>query len=336
MPKLRPPGGRKAAALMQEPELETDIEGQNHEDLGAGLNDGSRSNPEAGSIGGDDPTVALRAQIEKLEKANRSYSERVETERRRAEEALARAQERDAEVSKLQEQTVNSQQEAINAALAAAQTEAEGAQREIETATSIGDTKALSEAYRRLSRAEARVVALEAGKESLERDVRDRKAAEPTRPEPRSVDTGDAIDKLNMPQTAKNWLRKHPEYLYDNRKNAKIQSLHWDVVDEGHEPFSDDYYVVLEEKLGMREPQMVIQEEELDDEPAPPVRRSAVSAPPSRQTPSSTGRRDDGRVTLTPAQKEAAKISGVSEKDYAAQLLILKKEKANGNYGGQP
>jgi hypothetical protein len=43
-----------------------------------------------------------------------------------------------------------------------------------------------------------------------------------------------------------------------------------------------------------------------------------------------------GRVVLTPAQVEAAKIAGVSLKDYAEQVLRLRAEKAEGNYGGSP
>ncbi len=332
MPKLRPPGGRRAAAIVQEPELEVNDEAQLVSSMEQAHIEG-----EEGPDGGSDPTVALKAQIEKLERANRSYAERVEAERLRAEQALQRAQERDLEVSKLQEQTVNSQQDAINAALTAAQSEAEAAQREIESAASIGDTKAQGEAYRRLSRAEARIVALESGKESLERDIRDRKAAEPPRPEPRSVDGGDAIDKLNIPLTAKTWLRKHPEYLSDQRKNAKIQAAHWDVVDEGIPEYTDEYYEVLEEKLGLRQPPRraaQVEEDDMDDEPVAPLRRSAVSAPPSREPPTQGLR--STQIKLTPAQKEAARIAGVEEKEYAKQLMRLRDEKANGNYGGQP
>ena len=333
MARLRPPGGRRASALIQEKPLASDNEGQLISDVGE-----APIELEEGADGASDPTIALKAQIEKLERANRGYAERVEAERLRAEQALQRAQERDLEVNKLQEQTVNSQQDAINAALTAAQSEAEAAQREIESAAAIGDAKAQGEAYRRLSRAEARVVALESGKESLERDIRDRKAAEPLRAESRPVESGDAIDRLNLPHNAKQWLKKHPEYVYDMRKNAKIQAVHWDVVDEGIPEYTDEYYEVMEEKLGLRQPSRQaqhVEEDDMDDEPVAPLRRSAVSAPPSREPPASQGLRNS-QIKLSPAQKEAAKIAGIEEKEYAKQLMRLRDEKANGNYGGQP
>jgi len=72
-----------------------------------------------------------------------------------------------------------------------------------------------------------------------------------------------------------------------------------------------------------------------------PARASMVSAPVSRDTVA-TGSYNSygdrlGRVTLSVAQKEAARISGISDREYAEQLLRLREEKANGNYhGGQP
>jgi hypothetical protein len=83
----------------------------------------------------------------------------------------------------------------------------------------------------------------------------------------------------------------------------------------------------------------------LDEAPALPSAhgRSAmaarVSAPPSRESGSNGYSRTDGptRVTLTPAMKEAARFSGISEREYAEQLIRLREEKLNnGRYGGEP
>ena len=56
-----------------------------------------------------------------------------------------------------------------------------------------------------------------------------------------------------------------------------------------------------------------------------------MSAPPSRDVPSfSTGRPQGGPVRLTAAQKEAAQFSGVSEAEYARQLVKMERMKAAG------
>jgi hypothetical protein len=41
-----------------------------------------------------------------------------------------------------------------------------------------------------------------------------------------------------------------------------------------------------------------------------------------------------GRITLTMAQKEAAAIAGISQAEYALQLVRLREEKAQGFHGG--
>lgn len=315
MPKLRPPGGRQAAAVTPEVDDEANLQGQTPESEQVGQ-EGSQ----------DDPAVALRAQIAALEKSNKEYLSRIEAERTEKAEALRRAQEREAEVVRLQEQTVNSQTEAIEAALAAAQAEAEAAQRDWEAAASIGDTKAQSEAQRKMSRAEARIITLESGKEALEREAKERPKAEVRQ------EAADPLDKINLPPLAKQWLRDHKEYLYDERKNAKIQALHWDVVDEGHPAYSESYFEAMEQKLGLRSAPKAVASEEDDMDEEPVQRRASVSAPPSREVPGSNGVRSEGRITLTAAQKEAARISGISEKEYAAQLINLQKEKQRGNY----
>jgi multidrug efflux pump subunit AcrA (membrane-fusion protein) len=328
MPALRPPGGRRAAAtVIKEP-----VDEASHEENESQINDGLSEAPEA--VAGDE-TVSLREQIAALEKSNREYRERVESERQRAEQAVKAVQDRDAEVNKLQEQTVNSQADAINAAMAAAQAEADSAQRDIEAATTIGDTKALSEAYRKLSRAEGKLLRLEDGKEALEREISER-----PKPQERSQVQQDPVDNLNLPSLAKSWLRDHPEFLTNPRKNSKLQALHWDVVDEGLEPYSRDYFEVLEERLGLRQAarrQPVEQDVDDDDEPqVRPTKRATVSAPPSREVPSTSGVRNDGKIRLSREEKEAARISGISEEEYAKQKIIMMQEKSKGNYGGAP
>lgn len=73
----------------------------------------------------------------------------------------------------------------------------------------------------------------------------------------------------------------------------------------------------------------------------PRNRSSLVSAPVSKET-YANGSYDSygdrpGTVRLTVSQKEAARFSGLTEAEYALQVLRLREEKANGNYhGGNP
>ncbi len=66
--------------------------------------------------------------------------------------------------------------------------------------------------------------------------------------------------------------------------------------------------------------------------PAPPSRSCIVSAPVSRGVPSSTPGWATGKITLTPAEREAARLSGISEVEYAKHRLRLNAMKASGEY----
>jgi hypothetical protein len=74
-----------------------------------------------------------------------------------------------------------------------------------------------------------------------------------------------------------------------------------------------------------------------DREPEPPQPRQRtpmVSAPVSREAPSSYGGSGNSpnRIRLTREQSEFARLSGVSESEYAKQLIKLDEMKRNGDY----
>jgi hypothetical protein len=158
---------------------------------------------------------------------------------------------------------------------------------------------------------------------------------------------------------------KRPEVVFDSATNAHAQHIHHQLLNEGYEAYSPDYFARLEMRLDgeddgsptideqIAEAQALLRQSEeryhqapdvearrpvTKTNPAPPRQPIRVSAPPSRETPTASGYRGDNgqRITLNAAQKEAARISGVSEMEYAQNLLRLNEEKKNGSYGGQP
>ena len=69
-------------------------------------------------------------------------------------------------------------------------------------------------------------------------------------------------------------------------------------------------------------------------EPPPRPTRVQYSAPVSRDVPNSNGKRTPGKVTLTPQDQEAARISGISLEEYAKQKMRLAAMRASGEYSG--
>jgi hypothetical protein len=277
-----------------------------------------RKEPEA-----DDESDALKKRIEELTKAEKLAKDAVAEAQRRADEATRQHRESQTEVSRYREEVGQAQYDTILNALAAAQSDSEVAKRDLRTAGEIQDWDKLADAQDRLARAASRIERLEEGKIALE-GQREQAKREPPKKDTVTDPVEGAI--ANLPDAAKNWLRSHREYITDSRKNAKIQALHWDVIDEGHQSFSEGYFESLETHLGMREKPKKKDEEDQEERPI-------VSAPVSRETPSmSTGKPTSTRVTLTPAQRAAARDAGISEIEYAKGVIELENRKKSGYY----
>lgn len=272
----------------------------------------------------EDASIKLQEQIAALKKSEEIQKNRAERFRQDAEKAQQQVKERVSEVANVRKEAVQSQLDAVSTALGAAQSESESAKRDIKTAINNGDVDAQAEAYERLATARANISKLEDGKFELEARIKNPPEVEKTEPQ-----------GAGLPQRVQRWLGKHPEYVTDPRKNDKIRSLHWEVIDEGHDFDSDGYLESMETKLGMREAE--IEDEPVVTQPRQSQQRtSIVSAPVSREAPSTaTTSRNNGEIRLTVAQREAAKIAGVTEKVYAEQLQKLNKMEASGQYTRQ-
>lgn len=149
---------------------------------------------------------------------------------------------------------------------------------------------------------------------------------------------------------------------YPDKAVAAVKQAH----QQGYQPGSDDYFSAVKSNFAKRMENpagavdRVVDEARVSPErtrePSAPAedvfeydnarvvvspKRVAVSAPPSRSdtiAASYMGGRDydldRGRITLSQLQKEAARISGCSEQEYALQLIRLRDEKLAGNYQG--
>lgn len=220
-------------------------------------------------------------------------------------------------------ETMQAHWDALSNGLLAAQSESEAAQRDWESAAAEGDFKRQSDANVRINRAQARLLQYEDAKVNLEAQA---KAAD-ARPQ-QQQQQADPLERL--PEPAKQWLRAHPEYLTDQRKNRKIQVLHDDALEQGHPEFSPAYFEFVETQLGMRQPKQSRNDD--DDSVSTRRERNTVSAPVSREAVSMRdGRSIAHRITLSPEQRSAAKIAGITEVEYAKQLIRLEKAKREGS-----
>jgi len=283
-----------------------------------------------------EPPNPLQQQLDALKASEEAQRRRAEAAESRASTAEQNAQRLQGEVAQSLSAAEQAQYDSIANAINAASAEADAAERDIEAARAAGDLNAERKAFRVLARAEGRMEQLEQGKAALDQQREDLKRN--PRPQPAApndvVAVIDAMTQLSGDE--RGWLKQHPDAMTDPRKNAKLQAAYWDAQDAGHVRGTPQYFQFLEERLGYRQPlSPPPPPPAVDEEPEPQQQRRtpAVSAPPSRDVPSSaTGRPQTNKITLSPAEREAARFSGVSEVEYAKQKQRLLNEKKNGNY----
>jgi hypothetical protein len=166
----------------------------------------------------------------------------------------------------------------------------------------------------------AKLIQLESGKANLER------AGKPTA---RQQVPTDAVERFAANLTPKSaaWVRAHPDYARDPKKNRKMIAAHEIAMADGYAAESDEYFASIEQTLGLRN----VAPEPADDDPPlseasrPTSRRSPPAAPPSR---SGTGRGGSSATSVTLSREEAeiAKLNGMTLEEYAKNKLALTKE----------
>lgn len=331
MPRLREPPKRETPAQAA---VEEHLEDQGADTGLEQEGDTLVDLPEAeDAVDHEAENASLKQQLETMKRNETDLRRQAEEGNRAREDADRRLQERQQELARSQKEARDAEASSVESALAAAKVEADSAEQDIERAAEVGDFKAQAQAQRRLAVASSRIDRLEEGKAAIEARAAQPVAATQTQEGSASPSVEQVLARSGLPAEAKSWLRKHSDYLMDARKNAKIQSLHYDVMEDGVAPFSAEYFERIEEELGMK--QKAAAHDEADDERPVPAKKQAVSvqAPVSREVPNSNGQRPTGKVRLTPAEYDHAKAAGVTPEVYMANKLKLKKMRDDGEYG---
>ncbi len=280
----------------------------------------------------DEATLALQKQLADLKKSEelqREYGRRMAQER---EDALRQAQAHAAEIEQYKKSSFEQEELTVGSALAAAKAESEKALLDYKNALDAGDTSAQAEAMDKLTDAKANLRLLERGKEEIEQ----RKKEPPKPVEQLKRTTGDPIDGYDLPNGEKDWLRAHRDYITDPKKASALKYADEQAAYDGLRPGHSGYLPHIEGTL--RTIGSLPKIEEFDDDPVQTretdQRASIVSAPVSRETPSSgTGQRQSSKIRLTAEEQEMARVSGITDVEYAKQKQKLAQHKANGDYG---
>jgi hypothetical protein len=157
---------------------------------------------------------------------------------------------------------------------------------------------------------------LQEGKTALEQQIEHERNA-PKQPTPEQ-----AMEnwKSTLSPQSRQWVDRHPEVMRDPARFQRLGLAHQAATEfEGITADTPEYFDYINERMGFAEP-----ETQQPQRRAPQA--SAPAAPPSRSAPSaSTGRTSGSTYTLSPREREAADIAGISYPEYARNKLALEK-----------
>jgi len=240
------------------------------------------------------------------------HDERREKERayREREEALRFAQLREQEIRQLKQRLGNGEKAYIHEVTKAANNDLATAKERLKQAYESGDAEKITDAQEALTEAKLKIKQYENFRPSLQEEEsvvqQTQQYQVPPAPQP-------AIDPK-----AEAWKDKNPWFGTDEEMTALALGLHEKLVRSGVDPRSDEYYDRVNATMRKRFPDYFEEEPTQTKQEEKPARTKPanVVAPVTR----SSGPR---QIRLTPTQVALAKKLGLSNEQYARELMKL-------------
>jgi hypothetical protein len=262
----------------------------------------------------------VKKRLSQMKKVWHDERRAKEAAAREKEEALRFAQVQMEENKRLKQRLGVGEKAFINEATKSAQNDLATAKDRLRQAYESGDAERITEAQEALTDAKLRIKEVERYKPSLQDEEEGVQAKEQVQlpkqtfqPDPR----------------AESWRQKNDWFGKDEEMTALALGLHEKLVRSGVDPSSDEYYEKIDTTMRKRFPEAFEDAEEekptqtkQEEKPARTNKPATVVAPVTRSTA-------PRQVRLTPTQVALAKKLGLSNEQYARELMKLS-ENANG------
>lgn len=337
MPRIKPP-----PAKPETPEIEEYVSPVGAIEIDLPDEPGETQIEVAPAVPAAPPTPEPSADDNPLQKAldaQKRAEEMQRTAQRERDDALRSAREREEELARERGGREDAEYNSVLTAIAAEQATIDKAEADYAAYAAAGDWGSAGKAQRIMASASARLDRLEDGKQAFETKRETSKTTPPAAATPPASQTApqDFEQRIaQMPEVAKTWLRKHPEFINDAAMNRKIGGAHNYLVDnKGLQPFSEAYFDALDTEFGFKAAPAAAPS-------AQPQRRSIpMSAPVSRDSPTYSGQKPAStKMTLTEEERRIARTSYTAldmsdaqkEYAYAKNKQKLQQMRANGEY----
>lgn len=268
----------------------------------------------------DDNIDQLRAKLEEERAARLEAESRASTAETRAQRSATAAANTGNEVQRSRLQILDSSLDQLK-------TQRDIMKARYRDASAEGDHDAVAEIAAEMGDVAARLLSLENGKAQLQYQIDNPPRAQPTgdqRPF-EQLSPSERVDRIASTLSDKSaaWVRRHPDWAHSQVKVNALVGAHNTALARDYIADTSEYFTEVERILG------------ITDAPAANGRDTdpdalSAAAAPARDTPppaaparaASTGR----TRTLSPLEREAAKIAGQTDQEYAAAQDILVKE----------
>jgi hypothetical protein len=246
------------------------------------------------------------------------HDERREKERalREREEALKFAQLREQEIQQLKKRLGTNEQAFIKEAERAATNELAIAKDKLKQAYDVGDSEQITNAQELLTDAKLKLQNLSRVRPSLQKD---NEGVQPAQ-QAQAPQAAPAAPKADPKAEA--WREKNTWFGADEEMTALALGLHEKLVRSGVDPSSDEYYRRVDDTMRRRFPEAF---DDADEDEAPQTKQAqkpARTKPANVVAPVTRGTAPR-QVRLTPTQVAIAKKLGLSNEQYAKELLKL-------------
>jgi len=231
---------------------------------------------------------------------------------REKEEALRFAQVREQEIRQLKQRLGTGERAFIQEVTKSATSDLATAKERLKQAYEAGDAERITDAQEALTDAKLRMQQVEKFKPALQKEEDDVQQA-PQAQAPQQA-SAPSIDPK-----AESWRQKNTWFGVDEEMTALALGLHEKLVRSGIDPRSDDYYDRVNATMRKRFPDYFEEEQTQPKQEEKPARTKPanVVAPVTRTSaPRQT-------IRLTPTQVALAKRLGLSNEQYAKELMKL-------------
>jgi len=264
----------------------------------------------------EDYSDKVKKRLSQMKKVWHDERRAKEAAAREREEALRFAQQQFEENRRLKQQLGVGEKAYISEATKSANTDLTVAKEKLKQAYEAGDAELITNAQEALTDAKLRIKEVQRFRPTLQ--------TEKQRVQPNQQVTTPQVSAPPVDQKALEWQQKNTWFGADEEMTALALGLHEKLVKAGVDPRSDDYYRRVDDTMRKRFPEAF---NDADEEEQSQTRTQ--SKPASRTKPATnvvapvTRSTAPRQVRLTPTQVAIAKKLGLSNEQYAKELMKL-------------